>query len=98
MADPGQKQREESVAERADLSCRVSEDGRTLTVSAENVTGISAIRAAVWSRTNGQNDLRWYDLVGAGAGTMRCTVDLLQHGSSDLYYVHVYTGNTILKA
>ncbi|MBQ1315935.1 MAG: GBS Bsp-like repeat-containing protein [Lachnospiraceae bacterium] len=80
----------------ADFSCKVSDDGRTLTVTAENVIGTDNIRAAIWTRTNGQDDLNWYDLAKTGNGTMSRTVDLTRHGGSDRYYVHIYTGTSTL--
>ena len=81
----------------ADLSCSTSASGKTLKITAENVIGTSSIRAAVWSRTNDQDDLKWYDLTKTGSNTMSRVVDLTSHGGSDTYYVHIYSGGTFMK-
>ncbi len=82
----------------ADTSVSVSADGRNLTVKAENVTGTSNIKAAIWSNTGGQDDLKWYTLTKASDGSFSKKVDLTAHGSSDTYHVHIYSGSTLLGA
>lgn len=80
----------------ANTSATVSDSGRILTVQATNITGTSSIRAAVWSQTNGQDDIKWYDLKKNADGSMSVAVDLKKHGSNDTYYAHIYSGNTLL--
>ncbi len=82
----------------ANTSVSVSAGGRTLTVKATEVTGTSSIRAAVWSQTNGQDDLKWYDLTKNADGTFSKKISLADHGSSDTYYIHLYSGKTFLGA
>ncbi len=64
------------------------------------VTGINssyeAPKAAVWSETNGQDDLIWYPLVYSGGNTWTCGFSCLDHYNSGTFDVHVYSGNTYL--
>lgn len=82
----------------AKASVSVSDSGRVLDIKATSITGTSSIRAAVWSNTNSQDDLKWYDLKKNSDGSMSTQVDLANHGSSDTYHIHLYSGNTFLAA
>ncbi len=80
----------------AQTSVSVSANGKTLTAKASDVTGTSTVKAAVWSSTGGQDDLKWYSLTKASDGTFSKKIDLTAHGSSDTYYIHFYSGTTLL--
>jgi len=56
-----------------------------------NTTSVSF---AVWSETNGQDDIRWYTGTNLGGGTWRGTVILANHTSSGQYRVHAYLNGT----
>lgn len=51
--------------------------------------GIKKILVAVWSKTNGQDDLVWYNTSKSGT-TYTCTVPVNSHKTLGYYYVHVY--------
>ncbi len=87
-----------SNAVSADTSVSVSSSGRYMTVKASNVSGTTSVSAAVWSASNGQDDLKWYTLTKGSDGIYSVKVDLKKHGSSDTYYAHVYSGSTLLGA
>ncbi len=82
----------------ADTSISVSASGRYMTVTASNVSGTSSVSVAVWSKTNAQDDLKWYTLTKGSNGVYSVKVDLKKHGSSDTYFAHVYSGSTLLGA
>lgn len=48
------------------------------------------ITAAVWSKTNGQDDLRWYSGTMQKDGTGKITVNMKNHKDAGQYYIHVY--------
>lgn len=51
--------------------------------------GAARVTAAVWSDTNGQDDMYWYDLTG-GSNTYRGTIEIQNHRTLGNYNVHVY--------
>ncbi len=52
---------------------------------------VTAVRFAVWSSENGQDDLKWYGAVKNQGGIYRCTVPLTSHKGTGLYYIHAYS-------
>ena len=59
-----------------------------------NTKAIKGARIAVWSADKGQDDLKWYTPVAIN-NQIRQTINILDHaGTSDDYYVHVYTDYT----
>lgn len=78
-------------------SCNVSTpDSGKFTVTtklASAPNGVSAIRYAVWSDKNGQDDLVWYtaNKSSSDANTYTLTIDTAKHnGDTGVYNVHVY--------
>lgn len=80
----------------ATTSASVSSSGKVLTVKATNIRNTSSIQAAVWSKTNGQDDIKWYPLTKNSDGSMSTQINLKNHGGSDTYFAHVYSGSTCL--
>ncbi|WP_421038476.1 GBS Bsp-like repeat-containing protein [Streptococcus hyointestinalis] len=55
---------------------------------------VKGARIAVWSADKGQDDLKWYTPAAVN-NQIRQTINILDHaGTSDDYYVHVYTDFT----
>lgn len=54
--------------------------------------GVKNVQFAVWSKTNGQDDIKWYTASGTG-GEYSATIKITNHKSSGLYYVHCYAEN-----
>ncbi|MDO4490423.1 MAG: DUF5722 domain-containing protein [Lachnospiraceae bacterium] len=80
------KQQEQELKLTAELS------GHTCKLKAEGVThpeGVRQISFAVWSQTDGQDDLHW-STVSCTGGTAQKTIDLQEYCDFGLYYVHVY--------
>ena len=73
-----------------EVEYRVSEDGKTLVITADTIGIFDSIHTAVWSKTGGQDDIVWYTLAKSADGTYTKTVSLLNHGKSDTYYFHTY--------
>ena len=48
------------------------------------------LRFAVWSKADGQDDLRWYEPRKDDNGIWRSHVDLWDHSGPGNYYIHVY--------
>ena len=77
------------------LDYDLSSSGQTLYVKAADIKGTNSLSAAVWSDSNGQDDLKWYSF--SGGSTKNLTIDLSRHGSSDTYYVHVYANGSLIS-
>lgn len=50
----------------------------------------TAVSFPVWSETNGQDDLVWYEGTPNADGTWSATVDISKHGYTGKYFVHTY--------
>ena len=53
-------------------------------------------KAAVWSETNGQDDLVWYPMTYAGGNTWMCGFNCRDHYNTGTYDIHVYSGSSFL--
>lgn len=66
----------------------------SMTLSASGVTddmsGVKAVRAAVWSAANGQSDLRWYHLSNNGAGNWSANANMADFSADGEYTIHYY--------
>lgn len=49
-----------------------------------------SLLAAVWSDTNGQDDLKWISLEQKNDGTYHLTIKISDFKSPGLYYAHIY--------
>ena len=67
----------------------MSEHGAIMTIMLED-EGYDAVRFAVWSEENGQDDLIWYNANRDSDGNWRRLVNTYQHGVDGLITVHVY--------
>lgn len=68
----------------------VSDDCGEMSVCFHDDQDYNEIRFAVWSITDGQNDLDWYNAVEDECGIWRYTVDLSRHNSNGIYQIDVY--------
>lgn len=53
-------------------------------------SNVANLQFAVWSNTNGQDDLKWYNGVIQSDGTWHCEVPTSNHKTPGTYSVHVY--------
>ncbi|SHK15697.1 GBS Bsp-like repeat-containing protein [Hespellia stercorisuis] len=51
--------------------------------------GTKKVSIAVWSKSGGQDDLRWYDMKKSGS-TYRCSIPVKNHKTLGTYSAHVY--------
>lgn len=56
--------------------------------------GIKSVTFAVWSKTGGQDDLRWYNATKESEGTWKVNVPISNHKTSGMYYVDAYARNS----
>lgn len=57
-------------------------------------SGLKEVSAAVWSKNNGQDDIRWYKGSRQSDGSYVIPVDLKNHKDFGQYCVHVYAKTT----
>ncbi len=78
---------------------RTGEKGKRKIIFHDSSRKISAVQFPVWSGTNGQDDLVWYNGKKNSAGDWEAVFDVKKHKHSGTYIVHVYangmfSGNT----
>ena len=78
------------------VTAQVSADYRTMSVQLDTARSYSGIRFAVWSSAGGQDDLTWYTAKSAGGNRWTYNVDLAKHNSTGTYFIHVYSGKTLV--
>ena len=73
------------------VSAQLSDDEMNCTVTLSHHTAVSGekMSVAVWSDTNGQDDLRWYDMTKSG-DVYTASVPIMNHKTEGVYYAHVY--------
>ena len=70
----------------------VSADYRGTGVYAVSISGVysnGAVKYAVWSDSNGQDDLAWYDAAVSGTNAAGL-INLANHSGTGTYHLHVY--------
>lgn len=67
-----------------------SSDYKTAEISLTGITGAPAVKIAVWSMNNGQDDLVWYDAVQDASGNWSINVPLSAHKSDGEYAINAY--------
>ena len=72
------------------VTVNLSEDHSKADIELDKDSYYESVQIAVWSDENGQDDLEWYDMTEADMNKWACTVDMAEHGSAGLYYIHVY--------
>lgn len=71
-----------------------TETNYTLSVSNAGIAGgIRSLSFAVWSKTGGQDDLKWYTASNSSSGMWVADVSISNHKSAGLYYVDTYATN-----
>jgi hypothetical protein len=82
-----------SVEENNKITVTADKTQRYFTVDVRNVTvtDIKNMTVAVWSKNNGQDDLKWYPAKHQEDDSWTVTVDMKNHKSdTGMYYAHVY--------
>ena len=64
----------------------------TFRITAQNAYPLSSISVAVWSKTGGQDDLKWYSMKSAN-GYRYADIPISDHKTAGTYYAHVYIDN-----
>ena len=65
-------------------------------VTAKNVAalgGVKEVKAAVWSKAGGQDDLKWYPAISTSKGMWDVSIAIANHKTAGLYYVDLYAVN-----
>lgn len=57
----------------------------------------SAIRVAVWSQTDGQDDLHWFQAEEQNDGSWIARVPMCNYKDSDRYNIHIYDGTKMVR-
>ena len=68
----------------------VGGSGYTRTIRLIHPSGIKTLRAAVWSKEGGQDDIKWYTMEKQSDGTWLATISTMALSHSGTCYVHVY--------
>ena len=68
--------------------------GRRILTVGGPYTGLSSLKAAVWSEEGGQDDLKWYTAEKQDDGTWKIDISISVLLSSGTVNVHGYSGNT----
>ena len=71
-------------------------DGQMLSVTLTNAETYPSAEAAVWSETDGQDDLKWYPMTKGADGSFTVNVNLWQHNSTGKFNIHVYSGSKFM--
>lgn len=81
------------------ITSRVSADCREIQLRFDGEEAYEQIVFSLWSRENGQDDIRWYMAQQAPDGSWQATVDLTGHNCAGVYYFNAYAQDqTILLA
>ncbi|MDO4616803.1 MAG: GBS Bsp-like repeat-containing protein [Lachnospiraceae bacterium] len=83
------------------LDTEVSETEITAVLSeVKTYDSVTSVKAAFWSKVNGQDDISWETAVKQADGSWKVSSLLSRHSGTGTYYVHVYaftkTGGAIL--
>ena len=57
--------------------------------SLESPVPLNSVQAAVWSRTDDQDDIKWYPLQQEN-GSWQTVIDIANHKTAGEYYIHLY--------
>lgn len=76
----------------ADLSVTKNNDNMYTIVldGLKSVDGLKGVKFPVWSKVNGQDDLKWYTAEKKEDGSWQCKVSLEAHKGLGTYNLHVY--------
>ena len=72
------------------ISISVNADTAKLTIYYQDGKQYDAVDFAVWSKENGQDDLKWYHAYSEAGTEWSYTVDLNNHGDTGVYFIHTY--------
>ncbi|SHK15739.1 GBS Bsp-like repeat-containing protein [Hespellia stercorisuis] len=88
-ADSKTAKTQSKTAEEPTVTLKASRSSAALSNFTET-KDLKKITFAVWSKTNGKDDLRWYDATEISSGTYKSSLSLKNHKSNGTYYVHAY--------
>ncbi len=71
-------------------SITVAGTGKTRTVTITGAAGLKNLKAAIWSKTNGQDDLAWWPMTKNSDGTWTLKYKTANLKNKGTVYVHVY--------
>ncbi len=91
IEDPAAESEDEETVEPVVITGEGSR--RLLTVHTD--LEAAALNAAVWSSTNGQDDILWYPLQKQSDGSWTAVIDLHKIKHSGICHVHVYTNKNV---
>ena len=74
----------------------VDANGYMLQCSVSDSSGISSVKCATWTQTNGQDDLIWNDMVNTSPGIWKLYINFSKHNSEKnvVYLNHIYAYDT----
>lgn len=75
------------------VEASLSEDGRTIGITARYVGGYTNVRAEVWCDTEGQDDLATYPLEKQSDFTCTASVNVTDHNQTGTYEIRLYGTN-----
>lgn len=75
------------------IFCELDSETNTMKVNLVGGNAYQAVSFVVWTEENGQDDLRWYEAKRSLDGSWAYTIDLEDHQSQGLCYVHVYVSD-----
>ncbi len=82
-----------AVVNKADsvkFSAKLASNGTDVDIVGTGIRGARDVRVAVWGKTNGQNDIRWYPMSRSIGTKYQRRINLYDHGETGTYYCHVY--------
>jgi len=77
----------------ASVSAKGNSSETKFMLTAKNVslsTSVSGVKFSVWSKTGGQDDLKWYTASKGTDGAWKKSIPISNHKTAGTYYVHVY--------
>lgn len=91
---------EETIEKQPEFDVTVNSSGTGFTGILKNYKAQinENVSVGVWSKENGQDDLKWYEANLQQDGIWKIEVDISDHeNNSGIYYFHVYVGNGTKK-
>lgn len=82
-----------TVVNKADsvkISAKLASNGADVDIVGTGIRGAKDVRVAVWGKTNGQNDIRWYSMPRSIGTKYQKKINVYDHGETGIYYCHVY--------
>ncbi len=75
---------------RHNIKAMLSGSGKTLRTDIDVSDSFGAVKAAIWSKNGGQNDLRWIDAKKNSDNTWTVLESISAHKDTGIYYIDIY--------